>query len=273
MITESIHIYGDQKNLQGIATIPDDYKCKNIAIILLNAGLVHKVGPFNLNIDMARKLSASGYFVFRFDLAGLGDSMKIQSNRTNNQNTMDDLAMTMSHLESQYMIHKFIVIGLCTGADHSHKISVLDNRVIGNVCLDGYGYRTPTFWLKRVTPVLLNPARLLRSIISRLHTSPNITNTSGADSYFWKLPAKKDYISDMKQTFHRNVKSLYLFTGGVTVYYNYKDQFKDGFQRYDFWNNIEVDRYPEFDHTFLLIDDRQVMIKRVRDWLDKHFKD
>lgn len=273
MITEALHIYGEQNNLQGIASIPDLFKTRDIAVILLNAGMVRKVGPFNLNVDLARNLSSDGYFVFRFDLAGLGDSIKIKTGGTNIENAMEDLKTTMTYIAEQYAIQKFIIIGLCTGADFAHKISVLDNRVVGNIWLDGYGYPTPAFLQKRITPVLLNPVRLMNSIISRLRNLFVKTQVSGVDTYVWKLPEKQDYINDMNQLFLRGFKSLYLFSGGVSVYYNYKDQFKDGFQKFPFWKNIEVEYYPEFDHTYLLIDDRQVMIARVEDWLNRNFKD
>lgn len=272
MISEAISIYGNQKNLQGIASIPGQYRCRDIAVILLNAGMVRKVGPFNMSVDIARNLASDGYFAFRFDMAGLGDSTKIKTGNTHIQNAIDDMAATMSHIEAQYNIHKFIFMGLCTGADHAHIISVQDERVVGNVWLDGYGYPTQKFWVNRIMPVLLNPVRLAKGIIRRLKPSPAKISTSSVDAYVWKLPDRNSYIHDMEQTFKRDVKSLYLFSGGVNVYYNYKDQFKDGFGKYDFWKNIEVEHYPKFSHTYLLIEDRQVMIKRVRDWLDKHFK-
>ena len=274
MISEAISIYGEQKNLQGIASIPDEYRCRDVAVILLNAGMVRKVGPFNMNVDIARKLAYDGYFAFRFDMAGLGDSTKIKTGKTHLQDAIDNMTATMSHIEAQYKIHKFIFMGLCTGADHSHIISVQDERVVGNIWLDGYGFPTPKFWVNRIMPVLLDPVRLIKGIIRRLKPSPPAKiSASSVDTYVWKLPERDDYIRDMEQTFQRDVKSLYLFSGGVNVYYNYKDQFKDGFERHDFWKNIEVEHYPEFSHTYLLIDDRQVMIKRVGDWLDKHFKD
>jgi len=273
MISEAIHIYGDHKNLQGIATTPETYKHKDIAVILLNAGMVRKVGPFNLNVDLARKLSSGGYFVFRFDLAGLGDSTKVNTGKTNYQNAMDDLKATMDHIDSQYNIEKFIIIGLCTGADYAHKISVLDERVVGDVWLDGYGYPTPAFLIKRITPVLFNPVRLAKSIAERVRNLFVKTHVSGVDAYVWKLPERKDYVREMKQLFQRDFKSLYLFSGGVAVYYNYKNQFRDGFQKFGFWKNIEVEHYPEFDHTYTLVDDRHVMIGRVQDWLDRNFTD
>ena len=76
----------------------------------------------------------------------------------------------------------------------------------------------------------------------------------------------------MEQISQRNFKSLYLFSGGVWIYYNYKNQFRDGFHKFKFWKNVEVEHYPDFDHTYLLVDDRKVMINRIEKWLDDNFK-
>src|SRR5690606_40846873 len=43
------------------------------ALVLLNAGLTHRVGPFRCYVQFARRLASRGTHVFRFDLPRVGD--------------------------------------------------------------------------------------------------------------------------------------------------------------------------------------------------------
>ena len=44
------------------------------AVIILNAGVLHRVGPHRLHVALARRLAARGLPALRIDLAGVGDS-------------------------------------------------------------------------------------------------------------------------------------------------------------------------------------------------------
>jgi len=44
------------------------------AVVLLNAGLLHRVGPNRIYVQLARKLAGFGFTVLRFDFSGMGDS-------------------------------------------------------------------------------------------------------------------------------------------------------------------------------------------------------
>jgi len=270
-MNEQLHTYGIERNLTGIATIQDNINRQSPAIILLNAGVIHKVGPFDFNISFARKLSSEDYLVFRFDISGLGDSDKIKDGTTYNEVVMNDLKQTMTFIEEKYDVNKFVVIGLCTGADHAHKIACQDSRVVGNVWLDGYGYPTTKYKLIRYAPVFLNPKRFVNALKKYFSTSnKDVLSTKGVDDYVWELPSKDQYINDMKLLYERDVKCLYIYSGGVTSYFNYRQQFEDSFKGCHFLKNIEVTYYPEFDHTFILLKDRMRMIKRVSEWLNKN---
>jgi len=269
---ELIHTYGEHRNLQGIASLPEKLDSKRPAVLLLNAGVVHKVGPFDFNVSFARLLSADDYLVFRFDLNGMGDSAKIKDGSLHNESVMNDIKATLSFLQSQYGIDQFVVIGLCTGADHAHKIACEDSRVIGNVWLDGYGYTTWKFTFLRLLPVLLNPKRLAFAIINRIKNRKQlIKKARGVNAYVWELPEKEKYLNDMQLLDKRGFKCLYIYSGGVKKYYNYKNQFNDSFKGQAFLKNIDVEYYPQFDHTYTILKDRQQMMARVNKWLNTYF--
>ena len=75
-MTEEVCRFGDRKSLVGIVTLPErpDHGQDLPAIILLNAGLAHRVGPQRLYVKMARHMASQGFAVLRFDFSGIGDS-------------------------------------------------------------------------------------------------------------------------------------------------------------------------------------------------------
>ena len=60
----------------GIVHIPDltPFGEKKVGINLLDPGIKYRVAPNRLNIKLARRLCQNGYYVLRFDPAGIGDS-------------------------------------------------------------------------------------------------------------------------------------------------------------------------------------------------------
>lgn len=269
-MNESLHNYGAHRNLQGIANIPKNFEKQKPIILLFNAGVVHKVGPFDLNISLTKKFSEEGFLTFRFDLSGMGDSKKIKTGMAHHDETINSLKETMDYCEEHFGSSTFVAVGLCTGADLGHKITCKDERVVGNVWLDGYGYPTTKFNILRYGPILLNPKRLFWVALRLLGLNKSLPNRS-VDSYVWKLPPKEHYVNDMEKLKERNVKCLYVFSGGVHEYYNYKDQFQDSFPGKDFLKNITIEYYPKFDHTYVILKDRQVMINRICKWLRASF--
>ena len=47
---------------------------KGRAVVLFNAGLIHRMGPFRLHVHLARRLAEQGLDVFRFDMPRIGDA-------------------------------------------------------------------------------------------------------------------------------------------------------------------------------------------------------
>ncbi len=269
---EVIHNYGADNNLNGIASIPENIN-KKAAVLLFNAGVLHKVSAFDINIAFKKTLSDEGALVFRFDLSGMGDSLKASQNLTLEEQIMCDLSQTMDMLEDKYNIHEFIVIGLCTGADNAHKISALDQRVMGVVWLDGYAYPTAEFKklnTARHLKAAMKPDKLFR-FIKRKIFKPNDVVSNAEDNYVWKLPDKEKYRAEMKKIFERGCKSLYFYSGGVNDYYLYENQFYDSFKGEDFLTSIDVEYNCDADHLYVIKRHRFAMLLRLTAWVEKHF--
>jgi hypothetical protein len=271
---EVICTFGRNNNLQGITCIPEKDDA-DYMLVLLNAGAIHKVGPFRMNVDIARHVAENHIKSFRFDVGGLGDSEKVQSSSSYEETVINDIKDALNYLESKYGIKRFIVIGLCTGADYSHKIATKDDRVAGCIWLDGYGYPTAKFYFYRYAPILISPKRILKLLskilffdkLFRKNKAVSLLAGNNVNDYVWKLPPKKSYIDDMLLISNRGVKCLYIFTGGVFEYYNYGEQFNDAFGKYDFMKHVQVEYLAKANHTYVILQDKQDLKERITKWL------
>ncbi len=73
--------FGRAQHLVGIAGMPISVARDAVGIIVHNAGLVHRIGPFRLHVEMTRRLNARGYPTLRFDLSTIGDNVLPAANR------------------------------------------------------------------------------------------------------------------------------------------------------------------------------------------------
>ncbi len=277
-MNEKIIIMGEKKNLVGILSDAENSggACSRPSVLFLNSGLVHRPGPFRMNVDLSRQLASIGFDVLRMDISGVGDSeIPANDSRSYEQRNLDDIGEGIRYLAAQNT-HGVIVMGLCTGADHAHKAASKYSEVVGTILFDAYGYPTLKFYLKRYGPILFSPKRVINIVIKvlkkifRVSTSTS-SSGGGADAYFWKLPPEQDYMKDMENLDKRNVKQCYIYSGGVSDYYNYKDQFKDKFGSSPIARGITVKYHEQADHIYSLRKDREKMFEEVKSWISKNF--
>lgn len=265
-----IHL-GEKKNLVGFYTPCLENETANTGVIILNAGLVNRAGPFRMGTELARELGKHNFSTFRFDLSGMGESTKLANDsRELNQRYLDDIGEAIAFLKSEN-IKNIVVLGLCTGADLAHKAATLHPEVNGSVLLDGYGYPNFKFWLGKVTALLRNPTRLPKAVLSRLVPSSSGKAADNDLGFTWELPTKQSYINDMQTMHSRNVQQLYIYTGGVKDYYAYKEQFHDAFSSHSFAKDVTVDYLEHADHTFIVVKHRKEMFKLITQWLNHSF--
>ena len=137
-------VFGQDDSLFGILNSPQGSKpaaaeTKRPAIILINAGTVHRIGPHRLYVRMAREWAQLGFHVFRVDLSGIGDSVVEPGTNENlcyPRRGIDDVRTAMKLLEERIGVRQFILSGLCSGADIAFQSAFQDPRVIGAVMMN-----------------------------------------------------------------------------------------------------------------------------------------
>jgi alpha-beta hydrolase superfamily lysophospholipase len=116
-IEERLCRFGEEGHLFGILSRQGPATDRP-AVILLNAGAIHHVGPNRLYVTLARQLSARGLPCLRLDLEGLGDSVLRCEGRENHpypHTAVDDVRAALEYLQG-HGYTRFITLGLCSGA-------------------------------------------------------------------------------------------------------------------------------------------------------------
>jgi pimeloyl-ACP methyl ester carboxylesterase len=274
---ESALSFGNSVPIVGVLTEPsaDLVNDDKPTVLLVNAGLLGRIGPFRLHVILARELAKIGFKTVRLDLSGIGDSGRHRDSRPREEQHLSDIREALDYLENQLGAANFVVMGICTGADNAHRAMLEDERVVGAVCVDGYRYPTLRYYANLYLPKLLSLKSwksLLKRFFPWFHNSSQRDRASEEDDqldYHWKLPPKDKTRSDYRKFIRRGVRLLCVFTGGWR--YNYTEQLADSFSSLEFGYTISAVYLPDATHTFKVEEDRNSLITAIIPWLKSNW--
>ncbi len=274
--------FGPRQGLAGILSTPRDTRLSGPCVVIINAGIVHHVGPNRLYVDLARSLAAQGYPVLRFDLSGLGDSEAVSGSSSLAKAAVSDVKAAFDFLEQTRGYSAFIVCGLCSGANHSMLTTFSDTRVIGALLID------PTVGRSRRSQVLHLGRRFLHAatwgaLITLRH--PMLPRALGRQRSLALAQAAQGHAERQEtsqatpeqiqlafeQVIARGVQLMLVFTGGVNHVYNYKTQLFDLLPGLDFRHQLKLEFMPETDHTISDSESRSKLLRAVGDWMARCF--
>lgn len=256
---EQAHRFGD--GLVGVVTHAGPSASKT-GVLLLNAGLTRHTGPFRLHVELARTLAEQGFPVLRFDQGGLGDSdMPVRAGGDRRQREID---AAMRLLAEETGVTRFVLCGLCSGADDAFHVAAAHPRVAGAILLDGVAYPTPGFWLRHALPRIFNAAKVLRYIASRRNAGPSL-----ADFRDW--PERVQARRMLSDIVGRGGRLLFVFTGGAYHYFNHRAQLAASLGRDAQSPQVSLEFWREYDHTFYLRKHRRVLMARIVAWMRAEF--
>lgn len=139
MVEEAL-LFGPGRNLVGILTEPAAETAGDMplpAVLLLNAGFVHRVGPNRLHVKLARHFAALGFRTLRFDFSGIGDSPASRSAVPFDQRSVQEATEAMDVLLRTCGVQHFLVVGICSGAEIAFSLTQQEKRVVGAVLING----------------------------------------------------------------------------------------------------------------------------------------
>lgn len=280
-IKEQAHVLGARQSMVGILSPanpapPEEVPC----VVELNAGIIHRVGPNRLSVTLARALCGSGFNVLRFDFSGIGDSDPREEVLAPVEAAMTDLREVLDWLQRTRNARRFILVGLCSGADQSVLYCSRDDRVIGIVLLDPTIPHTRGFYRRHLINRIFN-GRTWLSVLSGRHElwdkllrrkaapSPEPSDSRGSEL---DSPAARAFLENAyRNAVNSGVKILAVFSGagGREYWLNYPEQILDAFPGVNFGSAIQIEYLKRADHTLSFESDRNHVIGVIGNWIQR----
>jgi hypothetical protein len=250
-----------------------------LGTIILNAGVLHRVGPHRLHVHLARRIAAGGIATLRLDLGGIGDSMAASDAATFRESAVADTRVAMAGMTAAVGAERFVLFGVCSGADNSVATALVDDRVAGIVLVDPPTYPTRRSQLRELRRKIEERGSAREVVRWGLGIAERRARLALAT---WGRPVADDPPSEGRElppaaTFggwlttlaDRGVKILCVYSGIHAARYNHADQL---FELYpQLRGRLDHAYYPLANHTFTELDQQATLLDAVTGWLRKRF--
>ena len=289
---ETALLFGPGKSLVGVITDPASERAlgetpfARTAVVLLNAGLLHRVGPNRLYVKLARRLAASGLVVLRFDLSGIGDSRSTSERTGFEDRAVVETRAAMDLLASLRGSNRFVVGGLCSGADNAVRVASVDPRIAGLALLEPFSgapsagqilgsYRDrllrPGSWFRLLT----GQSELWSELMGRLkarRARRREGQTEGAAATGNKpepvpssAPASPG--QEMRAFAERGGALCLVYSADNPAHYHYAGVLRGDLQGLP-ETRVRVEVVPETDHVFTPLEAQSRVLEVLADWVE-----
>jgi hypothetical protein len=281
-VNERAVLFGKTKNLVGVLTQTSSNGSRDNypAVILLNAGLMHHVGPNRINVQLARRLAASGFPTLRFDLSGIGDSGNRTDNLSLGDGVVNDVKQAMDFLASEQGVRQFILTGICSGANNSLRVAQSDARVIGVAPIEVYYFENRGYhfyfyrkrllqlagWRRLITMKSGFWGKMKKYMMRRNEVSPTVNAWSGQIAAERGGDFKSRIVSEIQHLLGRGVNLHFLYCVDSPSYYNHYLPLR---HKFGSWKQIRVTRFPNTDHIFTLLSSQQCLVDSIHEWVQE----
>lgn len=266
---------GPQEQLVGILTLPVD-PSKPLAVVALNAGVLHRVGPHRLHVRLLRQLAGLGFPGLRLDLAGIGDSLAVGGTQSFRESAVGDARASMDDLVAIVGVRRFVLFGLCSGADNALATALVDDRVAGIILLDPPSYPTRRARARGVAQRIaalsaggalrwvLRMARRPLASIRQLASAGHAPRAEGREP-----PPLATYRDQLHQLLERGVRILTIYSGGLGERYNHVDQLFE--YAPELRGRVDHLYFPDANHTFTERAAQATLVETVVAWVGRTF--
>jgi len=284
-VREEAVTFGGNQFLVGIMTNPpltaQSKQCPGI--IILGAGLLHRVGPNRLNVKIARVLGQLGFINLRFDYSGIGDSSVRKDHLPYHKSVILETQEAMDFVQSSREIQRFILLGICTGARNSFEVAQRDPRVQGLILInpgegfdrsaraelaDYFGKRKKAQGIRKDR--IFNPKNWWRAITGQI----DYTNLKGILSFQARnlffgqkrlLPNTESAFATLYQLIQKGVKVQFVISGGDPQVKNYFGALLMGkLSKRKFAGKVVIDEIDHADHTFTSLSSQQKLFQVIQ---------
>lgn len=271
---EKIAVFGERNSLIGIVSEPES-KVENsddIAIIFLNSGLLHRIGPNRLYVKLSRKLASSGFVALRFDLSGIGDSQRANK-LPPEKSAIKDIQYAMNFLVQTRGIRSFMLAGICSGADDAFRTACEDSRVIGITMIEGFAFESMDFFLNVYLRRVLRPGSWRRLITGksdilgmlkrRLFSKGDSVDSEESDP-IWPRPDADEVRKGFEILAERGVEVCSIFCDDGAAYYCHKKHYAKMMKPLGDKSLVQV--FSGTDHLFSPLQAQKSLMDAVDNW-------
>lgn len=272
--------FGRDVQLMGVVSAPSTPPLTSElpGCVLLNAGLVHRVGPNRMNVRLGRRLAEAGYQTLRFDLSGRGDSDVRRDSLSFLESSLVETSAAMDFMQATRNCNRFVLLGLCSGAINAFQVAAADPRVIGAVLIDAPAFTTPgyhlRYYLGRIGNLeswrntLLGRNALGRRLRGNLKRGQPVQNGDFGNPFEGNvsMPPKAEVAATIGRVLERGARFLFIFSASARTY-NYRNQLRDTFPTLMRGGAIRVEHYPDADHTFTRLYNQRRLEETILNWV------
>ena len=269
--SERVISVGTPIPLAGVFTSPEQASTKSPGLILLNSGMMHHVGTCNLSVKFARSAARTGIPSFRFDSSGIGDSRARTFAGGHEEREVSEIREVMDELSRQEGITRFILCGLCSGADAALATAAVDQRVVGIVQLDPLCFRTLKWYFYHYFPRVTDINCWLR-LLKRL-CGAQVVPEALAPEFLEEVDEQTRHDLDRqmltsayKELVRRGVHIMVVMTGGQEHIYNTLGQFREVFGSVNFGSALAEHYLPRSQHIVTEPEDQVFIVDLVTSW-------
>lgn len=265
-ISETVLRFGPTGELVGIASRPPGARPGTQAVVILNAGVIHRVGPHRLHVVLARQLARLGVPSLRLDLGGIGDSVASSAAITFRESAVADTRLALDGFGAD----RYVLFGICAGADNALATALADERVAAVVLVDPHVYPSRRAYVRAAWQKLreLGPRETLAraATAARRLAKARLAPAAAEDEKPGREPPPlAEFGATLGTLVARGVKIFAVFSGAHGPRYNHRDQLFEVFPEL----RGKVDRafFPDANHTFTELAAQSELVAATTAWI------
>lgn len=248
-----------------------------VGVVILNAGVLHRVGPHRLHVNLGRRLAARGFPTVRMDVGGVGDTPILEDAPSFQAGAVTDAATAMTAMTRTTGVERFVLFGLCSGADNGLATALADPRVVGMVTLDLPTYATRRSRLRKVAERIADahdPTDVARwfakQALRRLRPPTIDPHADPDDGQRREVMPREALGGQLTQLVDRGVALLSIYSGVHRERYNHADQVFEWFPALR--GRIEHAYFPRANHSFTERAAQAALLDTITSWFERHYR-
>jgi pimeloyl-ACP methyl ester carboxylesterase len=274
--SEQTFTFGQDRRLVGVVALPRNRSdSRAVAVVILNTGIVHRVGHGRMYVDLARRLATHGHVVLRFDFSGLGDSGTLSDAQQPLEAGRTDIREAIDFLQAQCNVDRVVVMGLCSGANFAVLYGGTDARVDGVIAIDPLVPRTLRYYVLYYTWRLLKLSTWNDLLAGRHPMWTKLATALGRPQGLEERTPSDGVNAEIRAMLENAYSSiveakkriLAIYTAGMQHQHCYREQMLDAFPNVQFGSSTVIEYLNYRDHTFMYEESRNRLFEIVSDWL------